>query len=211
MIRKQRHNENDTAKKPVRFGNVTAIILAGGKNTRMGGLDKSMLPVRGVPMIRHILNQLESHFGEIIIGTGDPEKYSLPGCRVIQDEVKGLGPLMGIYSCLRSSGNDLNFITACDIPDISIDFISKMLELSAGADIVMPMNKTDEYEPLHAIYRKSVIPAARKLLDENKLKMSGLFGMVKTKFILFDGRGWYHNLNYRDDYDNYTGNISGYK
>jgi len=43
--------------KNVRFGNVTAVILAGGKNTRMGGLDKSMLPLRGVPMIRHIVNQ----------------------------------------------------------------------------------------------------------------------------------------------------------
>ena len=188
----------------LRFGNVTAIILAGGKNTRMGGLDKSMLPVRGVPMIRHIVTQLESHFGEILIGADDKGKYDFLGHRIIQDELKGLGPLMGIYSCLLSSGNDLNFITACDIPDIRIDFISSMLELSAGADIVMPVNGIDDFEPLHAIYRKSVIPAVRNLLKENKLKISGLFGMVGTKFIPFDGSGWYYNLNYRDDYDKYT-------
>lgn len=187
----------------MKFGNVTAIILAGGKNTRMGGLDKSMLPVRGIPMIRHIVTQLESHFGEILIG-GDKGKYDFLGHRIIQDEVKGLGPLMGIYSCLLSSGNDLNFITACDIPDIRTDFISDMLELSAGADIVMPVNGIDDYEPLHAIYRKSVIPAARDLLKEKKLKIAGLFGLVETKFIPFDGRGWYYNLNYRDDYDKYT-------
>ena len=191
----------------LRFGNVTAIILAGGKNTRMGGLDKSMLPVRGVPMIRHIVTQLESHFGEILIGADDLEKYGFLGHRIIQDEVNDMGPLMGIYSCLLSSDNDLNFITACDIPDIRIDFISNMLELSAGADIVMPVNGIDDYEPLHAIYRKSVIPAVQNLLKENKLKISDLFGMVETKFIPFDGRGWYHNLNYRDDYDKYTQNI----
>ena len=188
----------------LRFGNVTAIILAGGKNTRMGGLDKSMLPVRGVPMIRHIVTQLESHFGEILIGADDLGKYNFLGHRIIQDELKGLGPLMGIYSCLLSSVNDLNFITACDIPDIRIDFISNMLELSAGADIVIPVSGIDDYEPLHAIYRKSVIPAARELLKENKLKISGLFGIVETKFIPFDGRGWYYNLNYRDDYEKYT-------
>lgn len=188
----------------LKFGNITAIILAGGKNTRMGGQDKSMLPVRGVPMIRHIVTQLESHFGEILIGADDMEKYGFLDHRIIQDEVKGMGPLMGIYSCLLSSGNDLNFITACDIPDIRIDFISNMLELLAGADIVMPVSGIDDYEPLHAIYRKSVIPAARNLLKENKLKISGLFGMVETKFIPFDGSGWYHNLNYRDDYDKYT-------
>ena len=177
--------------KSLRLGNVTAIVLAGGKNTRMGGLDKSMLPIRGVPMIRHIVNQLELHFGEILIGADDSEKYRFLGHRIIQDEGKGMGPLMAIYSCLLSSCNDLNFITACDIPDINIDFISSMLELSEGADIVMPVNGSDDYEPLHAIYRKSVIPAARELLKEYKLKISGLFGMVATKFIPFDGRGWY--------------------
>ena len=191
----------------LRFRNVTSIILAGGKNSRMGGVDKSMLPVRGDPMIRHIVKQLESYFGEILIGADDSEKYGFLGHRIITDEVKGLGPLMGIYSCLLCSGNDLNFVTACDIPDIRIEFISKMLELSEGADIVMPVNGADEFEPLHAIYRKSVIPAARNLLKENKLKISGLFAMVETKFIPFDGRGWYYNLNYRDDYDKYTENF----
>ena len=188
----------------VRFSKVTAIVLAGGKNTRMGGLDKSMLPLKGIPMIRHIVNQLELHFGEILIGADDSEKYSFLGHRIIRDEGKGMGPLMGIYSCLLSSSNDLNFVTACDIPDIRTDFISNMLELLADADIVMPVSGIDDYEPLHAFYRKSIIPAARKLLKENKLKISGLFGMVETKFVPFDGRGWYHNLNYRDDYDKYT-------
>jgi len=190
---------------PLRFENVTAIVLAGGRNTRMGGLDKSILPVRGVPMIRHIVSQLESHFGEILIGGGHSDKYTFAAHRVIPDAVEGMGPLMGIWSCLGSSGNDLNFITACDIPEINIEFVKKMLDLSNGADIVVPVNGVDDYESLHAIYRKSVIPAAGKLLKEKKLKLSGLFGMVKTRFIPFDGTGWYHNLNTRDDYDSYTG------
>lgn len=156
-------------------------------------------------MIRHIVSQLESHFSEILIGGGDPDKYSFTGHRVIPDAVEGMGPLMGIWSSLASSGNDLNFITACDIPDINIDFVRKMLELVEGADIVVPVNGVDDYEPLHAIYRKSVIPVADKLLKEKRLQISGLFGLVKTIFIPFDGRGWYYNLNTRDDYDSYTG------
>jgi len=170
----------------------------------MGGLDKSMLPVRGTPMIKHIVNQLELNFGEILIGAGDKEKYGFLDHRVISDEVENMGPLMGIYSCLLSSGNDLNFVTACDIPDIRIDFVNKMLRLSEGADIVMPVRGVDYYEPLHAIYRKSVIPAAGKLINENKLKISDLFEMVKTKYIPFDGMEWYHNLNSRGDYNKYN-------
>lgn len=188
---------------PQRFPDVTAIVLAGGNSSRMGGLDKSLLPVRGIPMIRHIVTQLEPYFTEILIG-GDEDKYGFLGHRVIPDTKEGMGPLMGIYSCLMDSGNDLNFITACDIPEINIDFVKKMLELSEGSDIVMPVKGPSDYEPLHAIYRKSVIDVAAKLLKEKKLKISDLAGMVNTCFIPFDGREWYHNLNTRDEYNNFT-------
>ena len=190
---------------PGRFENVTAVVLAGGRSTRMCGLDKSILPVRGVPMIQHIIRQLESHFSEILIGGGDPDKYTFLGHRVIPDDVKGMGPLAGIYSCLLCSGNDLNFVTACDIPDINICFARKMLELSEGVDIVVPVKGFEDYEPLHAIYRKSVIPVAEKLLKDKSLKLSGLFGKLKTRFIPFDVSGWYYNINTRDEYDSYTG------
>lgn len=188
---------------PVRFKNLTAIVLAGGKSTRMGGVDKSMLPVGGIPMIRHIVRQLELHFAEIIIG-GDEDKYGFLGHRVINDAEKFMGPLMGIYSCLKASQNDLNFITACDIPEINTGFLSEMLELSGEADIVMPVKGNDEYEPLHALYRKSVVPVAGSLLMEERLKISDLAGLVKTRFIPFDGRGWYYNINTIDDYKRYA-------
>ncbi len=193
---------------PVRFGNVTAIVLAGGLSTRMEGADKSMLPVNGVPMIKHIVNQLENHFREIIIG-GDENKYRFLGHKVVPDEAKGIGPLMGVYSCLARSVTELNFITACDVPEISLEFIEKMIEISEGADIVIPVNESGEYEPLHAIYRRTVLPAAGKMLGEGMLKLSELAGKVETRQISFDGRGWYHNLNYNDDYERYKGPAAG--
>lgn len=183
-------------------------MLAGGKSTRMEGSDKSMLPLNGVPMIQHIVNQLEKHFRDIIIG-GDEKKFSFLGHKVIPDEIEGLGPLMGVYSCLARSGTEQNFITACDIPEISMEFIEKMLEMSEGAEIVMPVNKAGEYEPLYAIYSRSVLPVAGKLLGEGSLRLSDLAIKVETRYISFDGRGWYHNLNYRDDYERYQGSASG--
>ena len=100
---------------PVRFGNITAIVLAGGKSTRLEGVDKSMLPLNGEPMIQHIVTQLENHFKEIIIG--GEKKYSFLGHKVVPDEVTGSGPLMGVYSCLARLVTELNFITVCDIPE----------------------------------------------------------------------------------------------
>ncbi len=186
------------------IGDITAIVLAGGLSKRMGGPDKSMLPVNGVPMIKHIVNQLESHFREIIIG-GDEKKYSFLGHKVVPDEASGSGPLMGLYSCLARSVTELNFITACDIPEIRIEFIERMIGLSEGADIVMPVSESGKYEPLHALYRRTVLPAAGKMLGGGRLKLSELAGQVETRYIRFDGGGWYHNLNNKDDYERYKG------
>jgi molybdopterin-guanine dinucleotide biosynthesis protein A len=55
--------------------NVTAIILAGGKSRRMG-MDKSMLPVNGKPLIEYILEQLHPHFGQVLISSNDVSKYN---------------------------------------------------------------------------------------------------------------------------------------
>lgn len=159
-------------------------------------------------MIQHIVKQLEKHFRKIIIG-GDEKKYSFLGHKVVPDESSGSGPLMGVYSCLARSDTDLNFITACDIPEIRVEFIEKMIEISEGADIVMPVSESGEYEPLHALYRRTVLPAAGKQLGEGGLKLSGLAGKVKTRYISFDGGGWYHNLNNKDDYERYKGPATG--
>ncbi len=171
----------------------------------MGGIDKSMLPVKNIPMIQHISNQLESYFDEIIIG-GRSERYDFLGHRVIPDISEGMGPLMGIYSCLLASASDLNFITACDIPDIRIGFVREMLRLSAESDIVVPLSTGNNYEPLHGIYRKTVIPVAAELLKEKRLRISELFAKMKTILVPFDGSGWYYNINTPADYSDYGKN-----
>ena len=134
----------------------TAIILAGGKSSRMGGTDKSLLPVNGVPLIAYIAGQLEGHFDEILIGANDPEKYLFLNHRTIPDMEVDKGPLMGICSCLAASASEINFITACDIPEMNVGLISRMIKLSDEADIVMPVGAADKHEPLFEIGRAHV-------------------------------------------------------
>lgn len=178
----------------------TGIILAGGKSSRMLGEDKSLLPVNGKPLISHIVDQLLPHFDELIIGANDVDKYSFLGLKVVEDIEKGKGPLMGIVSCLSESSNDINFITACDIPLMNIKLINTMIGMISGADVVIPVNDIDKFEPLYAVYRKSVIPFARKVLDHEKGKITQLLPFVKYKTIKFDHMEWYQNLNVKEDY-----------
>ncbi len=180
----------------------TAIVLAGGKSSRMGE-DKSMLPINGKPLIAHIVDQLKDSFDEIIIGANDPEKYSFLNLPVIHDLEKDRGPLMGIYSCLRASGNERNFTTACDIPTMNIELINNMLQIAEDVDIVMPVGKENHYEPLFSVYNKSVIPIAETVLNNNCRRIIDLLNFAKTRFIDFDNSNWYENLNHKVDYLNF--------
>lgn len=185
----------------------TAIILAGGKSSRMGGEDKSMLPVNNKPLIQHIVNQLDGHFDEILIGANDSEKYSFLNLEVIPDIERDKGPLMGILSCLKASKSDVNFITACDIPEMNIKLIKNMINLSADFDIVMPIKDEDKHEPLYAIYKKSAAIGAEEILKNNGRRIIELLNYCKVKFVEFTHQGWYQNLNLKDDYLKYVKKI----
>lgn len=181
----------------------TAIILAGGKSSRMGGEDKSLLPVNGKPLIQHIAEQLTDYFDEVIIGANDIEKYKFLQKRVIPDLEIGKGPLMGIYSCLMESGSEVNFITACDIPEMNMGVINRMIALSDGSDVVMPVSNRDKHEPLFAVYRKSIAEKVDVILKNNGRKIVEILKHTKYRFVDFESGGWYRNLNFKDDYNNF--------
>lgn len=176
-----------------------AIILAGGGSRRMGQ-DKSLLPVSGRPMIQRIADQLTPMFDEILVGANEPEKYPFLLARIVPDRERGLGPLMGILSCLAASAHHLNFVTGCDIPDMHAGFITQMLREAEGYDIVVPRSADNRPEPLFAVYRKSVMPHAEAVLARGGRRIAELFDCVKTRFVTLPQTGWYKNLNTMEDY-----------
>ena len=183
--------------------NATAIVLAGGKGSRIGG-DKGLLPVKGKAMIEYIVEQLVPNFDEILISSNDVLKHSLAKYTVIPDEKAGEGPLMGILSCLEHSKSGLNFITACDIPDINMQLVRRMLREIGEYDVIVPIGNDGHIEPLFGIYKSSVNNIVREILynSENR-KVRSLFDRVKTKYLQFDTLDWYKNINTKSDYYNY--------
>jgi molybdopterin-guanine dinucleotide biosynthesis protein A len=186
----------------------TAIILAGGKSSRMDGQDKSLLPVAGKTLIRHIIGQLEPHFSEIIIGANETEKYGFLKLPLVPDIEKDKGPLGGIHACLLASSNYINFITACDIPLMNIELIKNMIILAADADIVMPVTKDQKYEPLFAVYKKSAIAPIEEILKNNGRRVIELLKYLKCRTVEIDGDNWYKNLNSEEDYRNFIDDVT---
>ena len=182
--------------------NISAIILAGGKSTRMNG-NKALLPVYGKRLIETIVHTLEEYFVEILISTRCSNQFDFLEHRMVIDEKPGHGPLMGILSGLRASSNSVNFVIACDIPEINLQFIEEMTNHINGYDIVVPVSGKDKYEPLFSLYNKSVIPKIEGLLNEGQKKISNLFARCNTKYLPMKDNGWFYNLNTLNDYNQY--------
>jgi molybdopterin-guanine dinucleotide biosynthesis protein A len=187
-----------------RFGapeRAAAIIMAGGESSRIG-VDKSMLPVEGQPMIKHIHDQLRPHFSQILVSSNCLSKYSFLGVEVVPDRVANQGPLMGIASALGASDNELNFVVACDIPHIDIRFVRKMLAEAQAVDMVIPTTGNGKHEPLFAIYNKSALKCINKVLSSGKRKISDAFPHCNVKYINLKSKQ-FTNLNTMEEYEEF--------
>lgn len=177
----------------------SAVILAGGDSRRMGR-DKALLEFEGRPLIAVIAERLKELFDEVVIGANRLDDYAFLGLPVVQDREPGLGPLMGIASCLDRVANDLAFVTACDIPFLDLGFAADLVEAAEGADLVLPQSGPEAYEPLFAVYRTSVIPAALDLLASGRRSILDLRDRVRVRVMPLPASIRLSNLNTIEDY-----------
>jgi len=157
---------------------MTGIILAGGKNSRMG-TNKAFLEIDGIRLIDNILAVYRKIFSEIIIVTNDPLSYTeFPETVVVTDIYKGKGALGGIYTGLFYATHNYSFVAACDMPFLNKDFIIYLTEQTDKFDIVVPQ-LSEGFQALHAIYSRNCLSHIKKLMIADKLKIAGFYKEVR--------------------------------
>ena len=176
----------------------TAIILAGGGSSRMGR-DKSMLPIAGQPMIKHVYEQLRPYFAQILVSSNNTAAHDFLGATVVADDAVGKGPMMGVASALRASANDVNFVIACDMPDIDTALMRAILRQAGDYDAVVPRVGADLYEPLFAVYKKSALPAMEELLRSGNNKIIDSHSRCRVRYVDLPGRQ-FRNINTKAEY-----------
>jgi molybdopterin-guanine dinucleotide biosynthesis protein A len=137
----------------------------------MGGVDKSRISMRGVPLVRSISELLLSLFDQVILVTNRPESHrDLPGeVDIISDQFRGRGPLGGLHAGLRLSEAQAVFCVAGDMPSLNRELIETQVErfgrtVSLGCEILIPRTG-DLIEPLHGIYMTSLEPMVRGICE----------------------------------------------
>ena len=78
----------------------TAIVIAGGKNTRMG-FDKAFMKIGNTSCIELIVEKLKKHFNEIVVVFNKPNKCQITNIKVAYDEMKNTGPIGGLHAGLK--------------------------------------------------------------------------------------------------------------
>lgn len=158
---------------------ITGIILAGGKNLRMGK-NKAFLEIKGQRIIDRTKQLFVDLFDEVFLVTNSPLEYLDLNLRMVSDLFPEGGALGGIYSGLFHASHSHAFVAACDMPFLNKALISHLSTLSSGYDIVIPKME-DGWQPLHAVYSPKCLPFMENLLRKNNLKIIDFFHKVNKR------------------------------
>jgi len=106
--------------------NVSAIILAGGRATRLNGDDKGLCLYRGKPLIMHVLNSIAPQVSDIVISANRHiEAYEDLGYKVVSDGNNDFdGPLKGVAQALPFCKHNKVLVITCDMPFLPTNLLT---------------------------------------------------------------------------------------
>jgi molybdenum cofactor guanylyltransferase len=155
--------------------NISAVILAGGQGSRMGGQDKGLLAYRGRPLIEHVIDVIAPQVGAMVISANrHPEQYARYGYPVVADcagQGEYWGPLAGILSALRQVRTEYLLTVPCDTPALPADLVSRLWRAMQQHNAEISVVHDGEFmQPVIALWRCTLSPALQAALEQGMRK-----------------------------------------
>ena len=170
------------------------------------GTSKALLLFDDQPLIVHVVATLQRLFADVVVVAAPEQDLPSMPVRLVSDEVAYQGPVGGIYYGLMAAGSDAAFVTSCDSVFLNIDLIAHLLDQLPEHDVVVP-HWQGRFQPLHAVYRRSVSPLLADQLAHGQLRPVYLFDKVRLRRVdedeirRFDPEGSsFYNMNTPEDY-----------
>jgi molybdopterin-guanine dinucleotide biosynthesis protein A len=161
-----------------------AIVLAGGRSSRMGS-PKADLEWHGATLLHRTTAVLaRAVSGPVVVVRAPGQRLpALPSdVAVVDDPVEGLGPLQGIAAGLAAvPGTELAFVTSTDLPFLHPAFVARVLAaVDDGTDVALPV-AGGYRQPLAAAYRTALAPLLTELLDAGRDRPGNLFERCRVR------------------------------
>ncbi len=163
--------------------NVTSIVLAGGKNTRLGR-NKALETIDGKSLIENVVERLKPLTRQLLIVTSRERSnfLAIGNADILVDLYPDKGPLGGLYTGLLASRSPRSVVVACDMPFLNQALLSYMIQISASFDLVVP-RLNNMVEPLHAVYSKDCLAPMERLLKMSRLSLLQLLNLVRVRYV----------------------------
>jgi molybdopterin-guanine dinucleotide biosynthesis protein A len=182
---------------------ITGVILAGGRGSRMGNVDKGLKPLRGKPMVQWVIERLEPQVDELLINANQNlEIYGRLGHRVIPDEIGGFaGPLAGLERGLAEARHPLVATAPCDSPFLPADLIARLHAALAREKAEIAVARTgDQPHPVFCLCRSEVREGLTAFLSAGGRKIDAWYARLKSIEVPFDDQpDAFSNINTPDE------------
>ncbi len=191
---------------------ITGLILAGGRGTRMGRVDKGLQPFRGTTLVAHVLDRLAPQVASLAINANrNLQQYqAVAGAApVLPDYLDGFaGPLAGLQVGLQFCPTELLLTAPCDSPFFPRDLAARLHAAmeAEGADLAMAVTMERDPEqpeappfrqphPVFSLVKTSALPALEAYLETGARRMEGFYKSLRVAEVLFDESAAFSNIN----------------
>ena len=177
---------------------ITGLLLAGGMGRRMGGADKGLIALDGVPMASRVLERLRPQVGPLLVNANRHlEQWRDYGLPVVSDEIGGFsGPLAGVHAGLLASTTPWLLTVPCDSPFFPDDLARRLAAALAVSGAQLAVARCEgRLQPVFALLRRALLPALEAYLQGGGRKMETWFDQVGSIAVDFDDMAAFANIN----------------
>ena len=177
---------------------ISAFILIGGQSKRFG-YPKWKSKVGEITLLNHIYNMCSLFDNIFIVGKEKPEGFNKP---FIKDKFDFQAPINGIFTALKITNSDWNFVISIDLPLMKSSIIKEIWELgNKSKNAIIP--RVDGYlQPICSFYHKRILSQILNQIENNELSLNGLINSVETNYIDMDNyKKEFLNMNTQKEYN----------
>lgn len=183
-----------------------ALILAGGKSSRMGGKHKGNLLIGAESFTQRLIHELAPHTETVLLSYGKTIRQNYPNCHIIHDEYTDCGPMGGLHAGLKACTADLLLVAACDMPLLKWELYDFLLQNLNGFDAVVPV-LDGQIQPLAAVYTKKLLPVLESCLKAENYRLRSALEQAKVCYV--DAESFaelLQNINTKEEYQTFLQN-----
>jgi len=181
---------------------ITGLILAGGRGSRMGSIDKGLVPLGGKPMVAHVLERLSPQVQHLLINANQNlDTYAAFGAPVWPDAMPDFaGPLAGLQTGLMHCETPFLVTAPCDSPFLPADLVQRLTAALQAEDADLAVAVTGEGEtrqphPVFCLAKASLLPHLTQFLEGGGRKVDRWYASLRVAEVHFADEAAFRNIN----------------